>query len=161
MSTRSKATDVPEEALSNKSTQEEKNEADTTEPKKRGGGTKKVSSALKKKTSVAGAKKKAPKAEPLPAAKKAKRATKKEVSDDESSESPVKKLEAVKRAKPTLHQCLTERDHLPKLWNPADASEGSYSKSNVIVSVFFVSKKHSKIFHNTRCSVQDCLVECC
>lgn len=119
MSTSSKAADVPEEAPFNESTQE----------------------ASKKKKAVAGAKKKAPKAESLPAAKKAKHATKKELSDDDSAESAAKKSITAKRNKSAPHQRITERDPLPKLWNPADASEGSYSKSNIIVSVIFPKRK--------------------
>ena len=63
-----------------------------------------------------------------PPKKKVKRSTKTKKSSDKEDGGSAKKASPKKKAKAPPHQRITDRDPVPKLWNPSDASEGSYSK---------------------------------
>lgn len=103
-----------------------------------------------KKKKPAAAKKEVSKA----SAKKSPKRTKKEDDSSVSSQEKPKK----KRAKAPPHQRITERDPLPKLWDPSKASNGSYSKFAYHCCISFLMKLIPLFL---LCSIQDCLMECC
>jgi len=89
-------------------------------------------------------------------AKKAKRKNGDD-SEDESEPSPKKK-----KAKAPPHQRITERDPLPKLWDPSSATDGSYSKFSCHCTLRYISMKLiSVLLSSSFVSIQDCIVECC
>lgn len=74
---------------------------------------------------------KKPAAKKAPTKAKAKKSPAKrngEKDDDASVSSQDEDKPKKKRAKAPPHQRITERDPLPKLWDPSKASNGSYSK---------------------------------